>query len=135
MLPAAAAMAVCPLLAAWLAGRHGLWVPLTLGGLALTLSMVAMSRLTAFSGSVLPHRGLHGVRHSAWAWSTARSARAAVSAMPPSQAGLASGIASASRQLGQALGVAVTGALLNANLHGPVPTHFATRQPPGLARC
>jgi hypothetical protein len=39
---------------------------------------------------------------------------AAVAGMPAGQAGLASGIASASRQLGQALGVAVAGSLLTA---------------------
>jgi len=34
--------------------------------------------------------------------------------MPPGQAGLASGIASATRQAGQALGVAIGGSLLTA---------------------
>jgi hypothetical protein len=64
---------------------------------------------------------------------------AAVSAMPPSQAGLASGIASASRQVGQALGVAVTGALVNASLHGgTVRTDFVAASRPAwlvLAGC
>jgi hypothetical protein len=45
--------------------------------------------------------------------------------MPAAQSGLASGIASTSRQVGQALGVAVTGALLNADLRGPMRTAFA----------
>jgi sugar phosphate permease len=49
----------------------------------------------------------------------------AVSGMPASQAGVASGIASTSRQIGQSLGVAVTGSILAANLHGtPLRTGF-----------
>ncbi len=43
---------------------------------------------------------------------------AAVSGMPAGQAGLASGIASASRQVGQALGVAVAGSLLTTQAVG-----------------
>ena len=123
MLPAATAMAVCPLLAARLAARSGLRVPLTLGGAALTLSMAAMSRLTASSGEfyLLAAFMVFGV---GLGMVNGQISTAAVSAMPSSQAGLASGIASASRQLGQALGVAMSGALLNANLHGPVRTQF-----------
>jgi MFS family permease len=42
----------------------------------------------------------------------------AVSGMPASQAGVASGIASTSRQIGQVLGIAVAGSLLAGNLRG-----------------
>ena len=49
---------------------------------------------------------------------------AAVSGMPVTQAGVASGIASTSRQVGQSLGVAVTGSILAASLHGPLRTRF-----------
>jgi len=45
--------------------------------------------------------------------------------MPVAQAGVASGIASTSRQIGQCLGVAVTGSILAANLRGsPLRTGF-----------
>jgi len=123
MLPTAAAMAVCPLLAARLVASRGLRVPLTLGGMALTLSMAAMSRLTVSSGDayLVVTFMVFGI---GLGMVDGQISHAAVSAMPASQAGLASGIASASRQMGQALGVAVTGALLNANLHGPVQTEF-----------
>jgi EmrB/QacA subfamily drug resistance transporter len=50
---------------------------------------------------------------------------AAVSGMPVSQAGVAAGLASASRQIGQSLGVAVVGSLVTAGLHGPMRTAFA----------
>ena len=129
MLPTAAAMAICPLPAAWLAARRGLWLPLSLGGLALMLSMIAMSRLTVTSGELylIAAFTLFGV---GLGMVDGQISHAAVSAMPSSQAGLASGIASASRQMGQALGVAVTGALLNAGLHGPVRTDFVTASRP-----
>ena len=129
MLPAAAAMAVCPLLAARLAASNGLRVPLTVGGAALTLSMAAMSRLTASSGEfyLIATFMVFGI---GLGMVDGQISTAAVSAMPPSQAGLASGIASASRQMGQALGVAISGALLNANLHGPVRTEFASASRP-----
>ena len=125
MLPAAAAMAICPLPAAWLAARRGLWLPLSLGGLALMLSMIAMSRLTVTSGELylIAAFTLFGV---GLGMVNGQISHAAVSAMPSSKAGVAAGIASASRQMGQALGVAVTGALLNAGLHGPVRTDFVT---------
>jgi EmrB/QacA subfamily drug resistance transporter len=129
MLPAAATMAICPLLAAWLVAKRGLRVPLTVGGVALTLSMAAMSRLTASSGEVylIAAFALFGI---GLGMVDGQISHAAVSAMPSSQAGLASGIASASRQMGQALGVAVSGALLSANLHGPERTDFALASRP-----
>ena len=44
--------------------------------------------------------------------------------MPVSQAGVASSIASTSRQVGVSLGVAVTGSILAASLHGPLRIGF-----------
>jgi hypothetical protein len=49
----------------------------------------------------------------------------AVSGMPRAQAGVAAGVASTSRQVGQALGVAVTGAAVTSALHGPLRAGFA----------
>jgi EmrB/QacA subfamily drug resistance transporter len=129
MLPAAAAMVICPLPAARLAARYGLRVPLTLGGVALTLSMAAMSRLTLSSPDsyLIAAFMLFGI---GLGMIDGQISTAAVSAMPSSQAGLASGIASASRQMGQALGVAVSGSILNANLHGLVGTAFGDASRP-----
>jgi EmrB/QacA subfamily drug resistance transporter len=123
LLPAAAAITVCPTLAAWLSGKVGWRVPLMLGGLALTLSMVAMSRLTAST----PNTYLV-VTFAVFGFGVAmidgQISDVAVSVMPPGQAGLASGIASTGRQVGQALGVAVAGSLLNAGMHGPMQGWF-----------
>jgi EmrB/QacA subfamily drug resistance transporter len=50
---------------------------------------------------------------------------AAVSGMPVSQAGVAAGVASTSRQVGAALGVAVVGSAALSALHGPFRPGFA----------
>jgi hypothetical protein len=47
-----------------------------------------------------------------------------MSGMPQSQAGMASGMNSSSRQLGQSLGVAVVGSVLAASMRGSIRTEF-----------
>jgi hypothetical protein len=49
-----------------------------------------------------------------------------VSGMPRSQAGVAAGVASTSRQVGTSLGVAVIGSATISALHGPFKLDFAT---------
>ena len=124
MLPTAVAMALCPSLAAALTALTGSarW-PLALGGLALMLSTIMMSRFTGSShdANLLVTFGLFGV---GMGMINSQISVAAVSAMPPGQAGLASGIASASRQVGQALGVAIAGSLLTAKAHGNMSSAF-----------
>ena len=112
MIPTAVAMALCPSLAAWLTARTGsARVPLLLGGLALMLSMNELSQLSATTSAVqlLATFGLFG---TGMGLVNGQISVAAVAGMPADQAGLASGIASASRQVGQALGVAIAGSLL-----------------------
>ena len=94
-----------------------------IGGLALMLSTNLMSRLAGSSSDVrlLMTFGLFGL---GMGMVNSQISVAAVAGMPPGQAGLASGIASASRQLGQALGVAVTGALLTAKARGEMHAKF-----------
>jgi EmrB/QacA subfamily drug resistance transporter len=114
LLPAAAAMTVCPPVAAWMAARSGSpRLPLLLGGLALMLGTREMARLTASSSDLRLSLTFVLVGLGVGLVNTQISV-AAVAGMPLSQAGLASGIASASRQLGQALGVGIAGALLTA---------------------
>ena len=123
LLPAAAAIAVCPPLAPWLASRAGPRVPPMLGGLALTLSMAAMSRLTGSTGNAYLV-ATFAVFGFGVAMIDGQISSVAVSAMPLVQAGLASGIAATGRQVGQALGVAVSGALLDASMHGTMQVWF-----------
>jgi EmrB/QacA subfamily drug resistance transporter len=124
MLPTAAAMAICPSLAAWVTAKTGsARLPLMIGGLALMVSTNSMSHLTrSFANAhLLMTFGLFGV---GMGMVNGQISVAAVSGMPPDQAGLASGIASASRLVGQALGVAVAGSLLTAEAHGRMRAAF-----------
>jgi EmrB/QacA subfamily drug resistance transporter len=124
MLPTATAMAVCPSLASWVTAKAGsARLPLLIGGLALMLSTNSMSRLTASSADnrLLITFGLFGV---GMGLVNSQISVAAISGMPTGQAGLASGIASSSRQVGQALGVAVSGSLLTAKTHGQIHAAF-----------
>jgi hypothetical protein len=47
-----------------------------------------------------------------------------MSGVPKSQAGMASGMNSSSRQLGQSLGVAIVGSVLAASMHGSIRNTF-----------
>jgi MFS family permease len=129
MLPAAIAIAAFPPTATWLTVKGGPRLPLTVGGVALALSMAAMSQLSAASwiGYLVVAAVGFGM---GFAMVDGQISAGAISAMPAAQSGVASGIASTSRQMGQALGVAVTGALLDANLHGPIGRSFITASRP-----
>lgn len=118
MLPTAAAMALCPSLAAWVTAKVGSARPtLLFGGLALMAGTYAMSRFTGDSSDTYlwVTFGLFGI---GMGMINGQITVAAVSGMPASHAGLASGIASASRQVGQTLGVAIAGSLLTTAADG-----------------
>jgi MFS family permease len=58
-------------------------------------------------------------------------ANTAVSGMPPAQAGVASAVATTSRQVGLTLGVAVLGAVAQGRLQGAIASGFAHATRPG----
>jgi hypothetical protein len=86
-------------------------------GVALAAGGVLLSRLTASSG-LAPLAVAFVVFGIGGGVVNAPITYTAVSGMPVSQAGVASGIASTSRQIGQVLGIAVTGSILAGNLRG-----------------
>ena len=121
--PMAAEMAVCAPLAGRLIARQGARLPAVIAGSALAASSVALSRLTggsspAFLSVTYSLFGVGaGLLNPAVTYGV-------MSAVPDGQAGVASGMNSSSRQLGQCLGVAVTGTVLAGSLRGPMRSGF-----------
>jgi EmrB/QacA subfamily drug resistance transporter len=124
IVPMPAEMAVCAPLAGRIIARRGSRGPAVAAGVALTLSCAALSGLT--------RTGSPGFLALAFSLFGAGAGLASpvitygvMSGVPRWQAGLASGINSSSRQLGQSLGIAVVGTVLAGSLHGPMQSGFA----------
>ena len=130
LLPMAAAMAVCAPLAGRMVARRGTRMPLLIAGAGLMAAGALLTALTASTsaGYLVVSYLVFGI---GMGMVNAPITNSAVSGMPREQAGVAAGIASASRQVGQVLGVAVTGSVLTANLHGSLQSGFAAATRPG----
>jgi EmrB/QacA subfamily drug resistance transporter len=109
-LPMAAMTVVAGPLTGRAVGRFGARPSLALGGIAILVSALMLTSLRTdtsvawlFASYVLFGIGFGSVNPPI--------TNTAVSGMPPTQAGVASAVASASRQVGQSLGVAVVGAV------------------------
>ncbi|MFF7854134.1 DHA2 family efflux MFS transporter permease subunit [Streptomyces sp. NPDC007904] len=115
MLPMAVPTFLCAPLSGRLVGSRGPRLPLLVAGGAMTVSGLLFAVLEAETSDVTLFLGyvLFGV---GFGFVNAPITNTAVSGMPTAQAGVASAVASTSRQLGQALGVAVVGAVLAAGV-------------------
>lgn len=113
MLPMAFMCFICAPLSGRLVGHGGPRLPLLLAGVAIGACGVLFAVFDAQSTNVLLLTGylLFGI---GFGLVNAPITNTAVSGMPRSQAGVASAVASTSRQVGQSLGVAVIGAVLAA---------------------
>jgi EmrB/QacA subfamily drug resistance transporter len=124
MVPMAVVMAIGSFASSRVLARWGARLPMALAGAALTAGAALMTGLTTTSSLlaiVIPF-AVFGLGSG---MVNAPITQAAVSGMPVAQAGVASGIASTSRQIGTSLGVAITGSLLAGGLHGaPLPKGF-----------
>ena len=103
--------------------RGGPRVPFIIAGAALTLSTAALSQLSYESGPLflIITYGLFGIGAG---MVNVPISNGVMSGVPKSQAGLASGMNSSSRQLGQSLGVAIVGSVLAASLRGSMHAGF-----------
>jgi EmrB/QacA subfamily drug resistance transporter len=112
-LPMAAAAFVCSLLSGRAVGSRGPRLPLFIAGGCMVASSLVLTQLTP--STPLPALlGVYAVFGIGFGTVNAPITYTAVSGMPNSQAGVAAAVASTSRQVGQALGVAVTGSILGA---------------------
>ncbi|MFI8295078.1 MFS transporter [Streptomyces nigra] len=111
MLPMAALCFVCAPVAGRVVGNRGPRLPLLIAGASMTASGVLFAAFEAESSDATLVLGyiLFGL---GFGFVNAPITNTAVSGMPRAQAGVAAAVASTSRQLGQALGVAVIGTVL-----------------------
>jgi EmrB/QacA subfamily drug resistance transporter len=123
LLPLAVATFVMAPLSGRIVGNRGARLPLMAGGIALLAAGVMLTRLSDHTSYlyltvayVLVGGGIGTVNPP--------MTNTAVSGMPPSMAGVAAAVTSTSRQTGQALGVAVLGALAGGGLVGAIGPGF-----------
>jgi EmrB/QacA subfamily drug resistance transporter len=129
MLPMAGMLVVFAPLSGRLVGRVGSRPSLVIGGGALVVSAVILTRLTpsTLTGYLLGSYFLAGIGLGLL---NPPITNTAVSGMPPSQAGVAAAIASTSRQVGVTLGVAVIGAIASGSVSGAIGKSFAAATHP-----
>ncbi len=110
-LPMAAMAMLCSPISGRVVGARGARLPLLLAGACMIASAVMLTQLTAATplAVLLVSYAIFGI-----GFGTVNSpiTYTAVSGMPDNQAGVAAAVASTSRQVGQSLGVAVTGSIL-----------------------
>jgi predicted MFS family arabinose efflux permease len=125
LLPMPCMMALASPISGRIVARGGPRVPFIIAGASLTLSTAALSQLSTTSGPLylIVTYGLFGFGAGMVNVPISNGVMAGV---PRSQAGVASGMNSSSRQLGQSLGVAIVGSVLAASLHGSMQGGFLT---------
>ena len=139
-LPMAAMALLFPTISGRIVGTRGARIPLLIAGVGLLVSCLMLVRVsddTPFSWLFAAYV-VFGI---GFGFVNAPITNAAVSGMPRAQAGVASAIASTSRQIGATLGVAVVGALVTSKVGtvaGGVTVDFALASRAGwwvLAGC
>jgi EmrB/QacA subfamily drug resistance transporter len=112
-LPMAAAALVCSPLSGRVLSSRGPRIPLFIAGSCMAAGALVLTQLTSSTplALLLASYAVFGV---GFGWVNPPITYTAVSGMPNNQAGVAAAVASTSRQVGQALGVAVIGSILGA---------------------
>ncbi|NMI00352.1 MFS transporter [Pseudonocardia acidicola] len=123
-LPMAAMTAVLPPLSGRIVGSYGPRIPLLLGGAGIALGGVLLLGLTNDSsiGFLMLAYLVFG---AGFGMVNAPITNTAVSGMPAAQAGVAAAVASTSRQVGSALGVAIVGSTVTSHVVGSLRTGLA----------
>jgi Na+/melibiose symporter-like transporter len=124
VLPMAVMSVVFPPVSGMLVGRFGTRPPLVIAGIFLTASGVLLTRLATDTSTAMLV-GTYVVFGIGFGFVNPPITNNTVSGMPTSQAGVAAGITSTSRQIGSSLGVAVIGSVTISALHGPFSQNFA----------
>jgi EmrB/QacA subfamily drug resistance transporter len=132
LIPLAIGALICAPIAGRTVAAHGTRLPLVLAGTLMTagaLILVDLGPHTSLAW-VLVSFALVGI---GFGFVNPPITNSAVSGLPNSRAGTAAALASTSRQVGNTLGVAVIGSVLNSELHGAsITTGFVTASPPAF---
>ncbi len=123
-LPTAAMILGLSPVAGHLVGTRGPRLPLVIGGAGILVAALLLTSLTAQSSLVLLVLA-YLVFGIGFGMVNPPITNTAVSGMPREQAGVAAAVASTSRVVGGALGVAVLGAVVTSGVRGPIETGFA----------
>ena len=129
LIPLAAATAVAGPVAGRVMARRGSRKPLTLAGAALAVSCLLLGQLPPTACWVFL-AAIYVVFGAGYGAVNTVIAAVAVAGLPRAQAGVAGGMTSASRQVGQSLGVSAVGSILASGLRGPVSAGFAAASRP-----
>jgi EmrB/QacA subfamily drug resistance transporter len=124
-LPMAAMTAIFSPLSGRLVGSRGTRPSLIVAGLGITAAGLVLTQVTAGTSSIVLI-GSYVLFGMGFGMVNAPITNSTVSGMPRSQAGVAAGVASTSRQVGSSLGVAVIGSATISALHGPFKLGFAS---------
>jgi EmrB/QacA subfamily drug resistance transporter len=137
MLPMAAMTAIFATLSGRIVAARGPRLPMISAGIALAVGAIMLTGLSATTpaSTLLVSYLLFGL---GFGLVSAPITNTAMSGMPQAQAGVAAAVASTSRQVGSALGVAVIGSVVVSAVADPIKTRFATASHAGwwvLAAC
>jgi EmrB/QacA subfamily drug resistance transporter len=122
-LPLAVAALVFAPLSGRMVGSFGSRHSLVIAGVCTGLSALALTRLSAGTPLVVL-LGVYFVFGAGQGFVNSPITATAVAGMPRAQAGVAAGVTSTSRQIGQSLGVAVAGTIAGAAVSGAVDASF-----------
>jgi EmrB/QacA subfamily drug resistance transporter len=128
--PIAAMIVLVSPLSGRIVGRHGPRVPLLISGVCLVIAcamLVGIDPATPFARLLVAYV-IFGI---GFGFVNAPITNAAVSGMPRAQAGVASALATTSRQFGQTLGVAVVGAIVTSRVGESVNGDLSAASAPG----
>jgi len=130
LLPMAAVTSLLAPISGRIVGARGPRLPLFLAGLSMSaggLALTGLSRTTGY-GWLIVSFVMFAV---GFGMVNAPVTNTAVSGMPRSQAGVAAAVASTSRQVGAALGVAIIGSVINTGSHGAMASDLTAASRPG----
>jgi EmrB/QacA subfamily drug resistance transporter len=130
LLPMAVVTSLLAPISGRIVGSRGPKLPLFIAGVALCaggLALTGLGRETSYGWLVASYVTFA----VGFGMVNAPVTNTAVSGMPRTQAGVAAAVASTSRQVGAALGVAIVGSVINTGSHGAMATNLVSASRPG----